>query len=62
MDGAASAEILGELCDQMARPEFAYEHPWRVGDAVLWDNRCVVHARNDFSAQERRLLKRVTIR
>jgi taurine dioxygenase len=54
--------ILGQLYAQMNRPEFAYEHDWRVGDAVLWDNRCVVHARNDFSDQERRLLKRVTIR
>jgi taurine dioxygenase len=62
VDEAESAEILGKLYAQMARPEFAYEHGWRVGDAVLWDNRCVVHARNDFSDQERRLLKRVTIR
>ena len=22
------------------RPEFVYRHRWRVGDAVLWDNRC----------------------
>jgi taurine dioxygenase len=59
---AESKAILNELYEQMSRPEFAYEHPWRPGEAVLWDNRSVVHARNDFSDQERRLLKRVTLR
>jgi taurine dioxygenase len=36
-------------------------HPSGVGDLVLWDNRCTLHARTDFSADERRLLRRVTI-
>jgi taurine dioxygenase len=27
----------------------------------MWDNRCTLHARTDFSAGERRLLRRVTI-
>lgn len=35
-----------------------YEHVWRLGDYVVWDNRCSVHARTDFPATERRLLKR----
>jgi taurine dioxygenase len=26
----------------------------------MWDNRCTLHARTDFSAAERRLLRRVT--
>ena len=29
-----------------------------VNDYVIWDNRCSVHARTDFSADQRRLLKR----
>ena len=57
-----SDKILAQLYAQMNKPEYAYEHKWRVGDAVLWDNRCVVHSRNDFDAGEKRLLKRVTIR
>ena len=60
VDEAESREILDALYAYMdAAP--AYEHPWTVGDAVLWNNHSVVHARNDFSAAERRLLKRVTI-
>jgi taurine dioxygenase len=62
VEEAESDEILGQLYAHMNRPEFAYEHKWRLGDAVLWDNRCVAHARNDFDANEERCLKRVTIR
>jgi taurine dioxygenase len=62
VDESESAEILAQLYAQMNNPEYAYEHKWRLGDAVLWDNRCVAHARNDFDANEKRLLKRVTIK
>jgi hypothetical protein len=31
------------------------------GSIPMWDNRCTLHARTDFSAGERRLLRRVTI-
>jgi taurine dioxygenase len=58
---AESRALLGELFDHVERPEFACEHSWRPGDVVIWDNRCVIHARNDFDERERRLLKRVTV-
>ena len=38
-----------------------YEHVWRPYDLIMWDNRCALHARTDFSAAERRLLRRLTI-
>ena len=28
---------------------------------VMWDNRCLLHARTDFPRDQRRLLRRVTI-
>ena len=55
-----SEELLNTLFDHQERPEFIYRHVWRPGDLLMWDNRCVVHARTDFSAHERRLLLRVT--
>lgn len=61
MDQAESAALLDRLFDHMEKPEFIYGHKWRVGDLLLWDNRCTLHARTDFSAAERRLLRRVTI-
>jgi hypothetical protein len=50
-----SDRLLNALWDHSERPEFVYEHVWRVGDLVLWDNRCSTHARTDFPATERRL-------
>ena len=58
---AESREILAGIYEIQKRPEFIYAHQWRVGDLVMWDNRCTVHARTDFSPDERRLLRRVTI-
>lgn len=56
-----SNELLKLLFDHQERPEFIYVHVWRPGDLLMWDNRCTLHARTDFSADERRLLRRVTI-
>jgi taurine dioxygenase len=56
-----SDAILQKLFDHQEQPKFVYEHVWRPGDILMWDNRCTLHARTDFSAGERRLLRRVTI-
>jgi taurine dioxygenase len=40
---AESEALLDELWAVVARPEFAWEHVWQVGDLVLWDNRCTMH-------------------
>jgi taurine dioxygenase len=56
-----SRQLLTELYDHAEQRRFAYEHVWQRGDVLIWDNRCVIHARNDFDSSERRLLKRVTV-
>ena len=56
-----SDAILQRLFDHQEQPKFVYEHVWRVGDILMWDNRCTLHARTDFSAGERRMLRRVTV-
>lgn len=61
MEPQESEELLNFLFDHQERPEFVYEHVWRPGDLLMWDNRCALHARTDFSAAERRLMRRVTI-
>ena len=55
-DRAASEALIEEICVYTERID--YEHVWRPGDYVIWDNRCSVHARTDFPDLERRLLKR----
>jgi alpha-ketoglutarate-dependent taurine dioxygenase len=56
-----SDEILEQIFAHQEQRDFVYEHVWRPGDLLMWDNRCTLHARTDFSADERRLLRRVTI-
>ena len=61
MDLSESDEILHYLFDQIEDPANVYEHIWRVGDLVLWDNRCTAHARTYYDPEERRLLRRMTV-
>lgn len=56
-----SSRILEALCDHAERPEMIYAHKWRLGDVVMWDNRCVIHGRTDFPHDEERILRRCTI-
>jgi len=61
MEEDQGSALLGGLFAHMEQDRFIYAHHWRVGDLVLWDNRCTLHARTDFSDQERRLLRRYVV-
>jgi taurine dioxygenase len=54
--------LIERLCQETERPEYIYEHEWRVGDLLIWDNRATLHARTDFDPSERRVLRRIAIR
>lgn len=56
-----SEDLLNMMFETIAQPELSYVHEWQVGDLLLWDNRCTLHARRDFDPAERRWLRRVTI-
>ncbi len=56
-----SDRVLEELYAHVENPDFVYEHVWRKGDFVMWDNRCSVHGRTWFPTEERRLLRRCTV-
>jgi taurine dioxygenase len=62
LDLRQSEALLDELWDFVARPELAWEHVWRVGDLVLWDNRCTMHRRDPFDASARRIMHRTQIK
>ena len=59
---AESEALLDELWSFIDRPEFAWEHVWRVGDLVLWDNRCTMHRREAFDAHSRRIMHRTQVK
>jgi len=56
-----SEEILDFLYDHAEQEEFVFEHEWKLGDVVAWDNRCSTHGRTYFPENEDRLLRRCTI-
>jgi taurine dioxygenase len=58
MEKAEGSALLDQLFAHIEQDQFIYAHKWRAGDLVLWDNRCTLHARTDFSDKERRMLRR----
>jgi alpha-ketoglutarate-dependent 2,4-dichlorophenoxyacetate dioxygenase len=54
--------LLDELMAFATQPCFVYVHQWRVGDLVIWDNRCTLHRASPFASNEhKRELHRTTI-
>ncbi|MGH8663988.1 MAG: TauD/TfdA dioxygenase family protein [Burkholderiales bacterium] len=53
--------LLKDLMEHATQRKFVYRHAWRVGDLVIWDNRCTMHRATPFEDLEyRRELRRVT--
>lgn len=61
MDEEEGRALLEKLFAHQENPAFVYEHRWRVGDLLMWDNRCTLHARRDFNPEETRLMRRLTV-
>jgi alpha-ketoglutarate-dependent 2,4-dichlorophenoxyacetate dioxygenase len=40
--------LLRELTDHATKRQFVHTHRWRVGDLVMWDNRCTMHRGTEF--------------
>jgi alpha-ketoglutarate-dependent 2,4-dichlorophenoxyacetate dioxygenase len=54
--------LLRELLAHATQPRFVYSHPWRLGDLVIWDNRCTLHRATPFeSATHVRDMRRSTV-
>jgi taurine dioxygenase len=51
-----SEALLDEVWAHTCRDKYAWEHKWKVGDLLVWDNRCTMHHRNAFPANARRLM------
>jgi alpha-ketoglutarate-dependent 2,4-dichlorophenoxyacetate dioxygenase len=54
--------LLEELVAFATQPQFVYAHKWRLGDLVIWDNRCTLHRATPYKSQTyKRDLRRTTI-
>ncbi|TAJ40738.1 MAG: TauD/TfdA family dioxygenase [Reyranella sp.] len=56
-----SEALLDAVWAHATQERFAWYQKWRAGDLVLWDNRCVMHRRDAFDENLRRLMHRTQI-
>jgi len=54
MDPEESERLLDTLADQACQPPRVYHHQWDVGDALVWDNRRLLHQATPFDLTEPR--------
>ena len=56
MDKVESENFLQELVNFACQPPRTYHHRWSAGDAVIWDNRCLLHRAMPWNMQEPRTM------
>ena len=61
MDERDARQLLAQLLDEATRREFVYSHKWRQGDAVMWDNRAMLHRGRPWNYGQERTMVRTTI-
>jgi taurine dioxygenase len=59
---AESEALLDALWRHATQAQFVFRQQWRVGDVVVWDNRCTLHRRDPFDPAARRLMHRTQIK
>jgi alpha-ketoglutarate-dependent 2,4-dichlorophenoxyacetate dioxygenase len=63
MDVEQGKALLAELIEFATQQKFVYRHKWRLGDLVIWDNRCTMHRATPFPDQQyQRDMRRATVR
>ena len=56
-----SRRLLDDLLAHTVQPDRVYRHEWKQWDAVMWDNRCVLHRGRPWDAtKHRRVMRRTT--
>ncbi len=55
-------KLIEELIEFATQPQFVYQHRWRVGDLVMWDDRCTMHRGRPYDdTKHRRDMHRTTV-
>jgi len=57
-----SEALLEDIWAHTMQPKFVYEHRWKAGDVLMWDNRCVMHRREAFDDSTRRVMHRTQLK
>jgi alpha-ketoglutarate-dependent 2,4-dichlorophenoxyacetate dioxygenase len=61
MEPKAGETLIEELTAAATAPGTSYEHKWRAGDVVMWDNRATMHRGRPWPGNEPRYMVRTTI-
>lgn len=56
LDQAGSDRLLEELVAFACQPPRIYHHTWTAGDAVVWDNRCLLHQATPWDMSQKRIM------
>jgi alpha-ketoglutarate-dependent taurine dioxygenase len=56
------ADEVEALTAHLTSPRFVYEHHWKVGDLVMWDQIGLLHARRQFDPSLRRILRQISVK
>lgn len=56
-----SEALLDALWQYAALPQNVWTQKWEVGDVIVWDNRRVLHRRDEFPNHMRRMLRRCQV-
>jgi taurine dioxygenase len=57
-----SAGLIERLMAHITEPRFVYDHTWKPGDLLMWDNRAVLHRATEYdTALEPRVVRRTVI-
>jgi alpha-ketoglutarate-dependent taurine dioxygenase len=62
LEVADSEALLDSLWAHATQPCFAMCHEWQVGDLLMWNNLSVLHRRDPFDPESRRVMHRTQIR
>jgi len=54
MPDAEARPLIDRLIAEVTRPESIYRHRWKVGDFMIWDNRCLLHRGCGYDADKYR--------
>jgi len=62
LEVADSEALLDALWAHATQPRFAMCHAWQVGDLLMWNNLSVLHRRDAFDPDSRRVMHRTQIK
>ena len=61
MDRRESAVLLCRLRQWATQPQFVYQHQWKLGDLIIWDNTGTMHRALAYPIDSGRMMHRTTL-